>query len=422
MLFSTAARAAAGRAGGDGAGDRGRPLGRRGHPRPAPVPRPADRRRRRLLVVTYRDDEVGPLHPLRLVAGDLATAAAVRRLRLAPLSRQAWPSWPAAHGVDPDALHRPTGGNPFFVTEVLAAGDAACRPPSCDAVLARAARLSPAARQVARRRGGDRRRRSPPGCSPRSPRPRPTHVEECLAAGMLREPRPTASPSATSWPARPSGAALAPARRAALHRRVLAALLGPAGRRRRPGPAGPPRRGGRRRRGRPRARAGGRPPGRRARRPPGGGRPVRPGAALRRRAGAGRAGRAAGAPLLRVLPDRPASRTRSRPASGRSAAGASLGDRRREGDTLRWLSRLAWFAGPPGRGRAGRAGGRRAAGGPRARPGAGHGLQQPGPAGHAGRAHRRGGRLGRPRDRAGRARSARPRSSSTPSTTSAPPR
>jgi AAA ATPase domain len=39
-----------------------------------------------LLVVTYRDDEVGPLHPVQLLAGDLASSAPVRRLRLAPLS------------------------------------------------------------------------------------------------------------------------------------------------------------------------------------------------------------------------------------------------------------------------------------------------------------------------------------------------
>jgi predicted ATPase len=42
-----------------------------------------------LLVVTYRDDELGPQHPVQLLAGDLASSALVQRLGLAPLSRQA---------------------------------------------------------------------------------------------------------------------------------------------------------------------------------------------------------------------------------------------------------------------------------------------------------------------------------------------
>ena len=37
-----------------------------------------------LLVVTYRDDEVGVKHPLRLVLGDLATSKTLRRMHLAP--------------------------------------------------------------------------------------------------------------------------------------------------------------------------------------------------------------------------------------------------------------------------------------------------------------------------------------------------
>jgi len=44
---------------------------------------------RTLLIATYRDDEVGPRHPLRVVLGDLATSAAVRRLSLPTLSQAA---------------------------------------------------------------------------------------------------------------------------------------------------------------------------------------------------------------------------------------------------------------------------------------------------------------------------------------------
>lgn len=101
-----------------------------------------------LLIVTYRDDEVGPKHPLRLLLGDLATAPTVHRLKVAPLSADAVRALAAGSALDPDALHRLTGGNPFFLTEVLAAGGAGVPATVGDAVLARAARLSPEARAV----------------------------------------------------------------------------------------------------------------------------------------------------------------------------------------------------------------------------------------------------------------------------------
>jgi len=44
---------------------------------------------RALVVGTYRDDEVGRQHPLRVVVGDLATSPAVQRLPLSPLSQAA---------------------------------------------------------------------------------------------------------------------------------------------------------------------------------------------------------------------------------------------------------------------------------------------------------------------------------------------
>ena len=101
-----------------------------------------------LVIVTYRDDEIGADHPLRMVLGDLATASTVQRISLRPLSEEAVQR--LAQGSDRDAttLHRLTGGNPFFVTEALAA-DAESVPATVgDAVLARAARLSPEARAL----------------------------------------------------------------------------------------------------------------------------------------------------------------------------------------------------------------------------------------------------------------------------------
>jgi DNA-binding CsgD family transcriptional regulator/tetratricopeptide (TPR) repeat protein len=107
-------------------------------------------RTRSLLVASLRNDELVPTHPLRGVLGDLATTG-VLRLAPAPLSLQAVQALCGDLEVDAAELHQRTSGNPFFVTEVLAAAPASQLnvPPSvADAVLARAARLSPAARAV----------------------------------------------------------------------------------------------------------------------------------------------------------------------------------------------------------------------------------------------------------------------------------
>ena len=99
-----------------------------------------------LLVLTYRDDELGPRHPLRIALGDLATSAAVRRIPLSPLSVAAVRTLAAGQPLDAGALHRRTGGNPFFVTEALASREVGIPVTVRDAVLARAARLSPSGR------------------------------------------------------------------------------------------------------------------------------------------------------------------------------------------------------------------------------------------------------------------------------------
>jgi DNA-binding CsgD family transcriptional regulator len=101
-----------------------------------------------MLVVTYRDDEVGPRHPLRFVIGDLPRTQS-RRMILSPLSELAVAKLARQAGRSPAALHSVTGGNPLFVTEVLAAGTADVPVSVRDAVLARAVRLSPAAREIA---------------------------------------------------------------------------------------------------------------------------------------------------------------------------------------------------------------------------------------------------------------------------------
>jgi AAA ATPase domain/Bacterial regulatory proteins, luxR family len=101
-----------------------------------------------LLVMTYRDDELGPRHPLRTVLGGLATSPATRRVPLLPLTETAVRTLVGELAIDAAALHRQTGGNPFFVTEVLASAGGSLPPSIRDAVLARVARLSLSAQAV----------------------------------------------------------------------------------------------------------------------------------------------------------------------------------------------------------------------------------------------------------------------------------
>ncbi|MFO7544138.1 MAG: AAA family ATPase [Trueperaceae bacterium] len=193
-----------------------------------------------LLIATYRDDEIGGSHPLRTVLGDIATAPAVVRMSLRPLSLEAVAELTAGSGLDPVEVHRKTGGNPFFVTEVTAAaadatdtadapaGEATGSVPSSvrDAVLARAARLSRQGRaaldacavigfRVDVRLLGEVLHE---GVEP---------VEEIIELGMLRAVPAARGPTLTFRHELARDAlleALSPASRADVHRRVLAAL------------------------------------------------------------------------------------------------------------------------------------------------------------------------------------------------------
>ena len=100
-----------------------------------------------LFLVTYRDTELCLDHPLRSVIGDLPSTA-VARLRLAPLSEQAVTYLENLADRPAAQLYAATLGNPFFVTEVLASDTPGVPLIVHDAVLARIARLSPAARTL----------------------------------------------------------------------------------------------------------------------------------------------------------------------------------------------------------------------------------------------------------------------------------
>lgn len=105
-------------------------------------------RLRALIIATFRQEELAAAGPLTVVLGDLATAPGVRRLTLAPLSRDAVGQLARGTTADVDELYRTTGGNPFFVTEVLGARSRGVPQTVRDAVLARVARRSSEARQV----------------------------------------------------------------------------------------------------------------------------------------------------------------------------------------------------------------------------------------------------------------------------------
>lgn len=136
-----------------------------------------------MIVLSYRDDEVGARHPLRVVIGDLPRTN-THRMFVAPLSESAVVQLARRAHRRPEGIHGITGGNPLFVTEVLAA-DADSVPVTVrDAVLARAARLAPAAREIAELvcvvPG-----KTEPWLLEQAARPQAEGIEGCLGIGMV---------------------------------------------------------------------------------------------------------------------------------------------------------------------------------------------------------------------------------------------
>jgi DNA-binding CsgD family transcriptional regulator/tetratricopeptide (TPR) repeat protein len=99
-----------------------------------------------LVLASYRAEELDRSEQLRFVLGELVRRPG--RLKLEPFSIAAVSELADAHGIDGQELYRRTGGNPFFVTEVLATGGSRIPETVRDAVLARAARLDSPARRL----------------------------------------------------------------------------------------------------------------------------------------------------------------------------------------------------------------------------------------------------------------------------------
>jgi DNA-binding CsgD family transcriptional regulator len=102
---------------------------------------------RALLVVTYRDEESGPRSGIRQLLGE-AIPGSVERVSLPPLSLAAVDQLAAKAGRSGGELFALTAGNPFLVTETLAAVETVPSEAVRDATLARVARLSAPARRL----------------------------------------------------------------------------------------------------------------------------------------------------------------------------------------------------------------------------------------------------------------------------------
>ncbi|MGX9142733.1 helix-turn-helix transcriptional regulator [Mesorhizobium sp. 128a] len=101
-----------------------------------------------LLLVTARTDRSEAQVRVRRALGEIP-AGSVARIDVPLLSEAAVLSLADAAGRDGDAIYRATAGNAFFVTELLSAENESALPASVrDAVLARAERLSPGARAM----------------------------------------------------------------------------------------------------------------------------------------------------------------------------------------------------------------------------------------------------------------------------------
>lgn len=171
-----------------------------------------------LLVVTYRDDEVGPEHPLRRALAAVP-ADTVRRINLEPLSADCVAERAAGAGHDPEVVYRAAGGNPLLVTEVLKSDGGDDVPGVVqDLVLERLRRLSEPARDLAHLVSV-----VPTRAGAAFVAGEEDHAELCLAAGVL-----VASGDGVGYRHELLRSAversLSPLRRQALHRKAYGVL------------------------------------------------------------------------------------------------------------------------------------------------------------------------------------------------------
>lgn len=95
-----------------------------------------------LVIGAVRNDELGVDHPVRTLLGDAARAPHAASVTLAPLSVEGIALLAGERSVDPARLHQQTGGNAFFVSELLAHDTDDLPATVRDAILARTSGLS----------------------------------------------------------------------------------------------------------------------------------------------------------------------------------------------------------------------------------------------------------------------------------------
>ncbi len=176
-----------------------------------------------LLLLTYRSGAVDADHPLRQVIGDLPPGNLVR-MQLDRLSADAVAAMIGDVQLDLEQVLTLTGGNPLFVTELVASGVDQVPSSIHDSVLARASRLSTEARLLLDLAS------IAPGRSERSfledvLGPIDEALRECERQGLL-----TSDGTSVSFPheltRQAVETALSPATRRSLNERALAALVG----------------------------------------------------------------------------------------------------------------------------------------------------------------------------------------------------
>jgi len=180
-------------------------------------------RTRVLLLVTYRDEELSREHPLRLVLGDLPTRD-VTRLWLPPLSEDAVATLARKARCPVEHLYAVTGGNPFFLTEVLMNDEPGVPMSVSDAVLAQVTRRSPEAQRLLECVAVVPSRISWEIVEAVSPTSR-SGLAECLEMGLLQQ-EGTEIGYRHELARQAVERALTPAQRCALHADLLRVLMG----------------------------------------------------------------------------------------------------------------------------------------------------------------------------------------------------
>lgn len=176
-----------------------------------------------MVVVTYRDDALAASDPLQVTIGELAGERATRRLTLPSLTQSAVNLLAAGTTVEPRRLYELTGGNPFFVHEVLQGAGAELPSSARDAVLSRVGRLGRPARialDVAAALGN----RIELSILRAAARADPHDLDEVLSCGVLTSEGSTLRFRHEIARQAVEGA-MAPHRRTAAHRDIMAVLL-----------------------------------------------------------------------------------------------------------------------------------------------------------------------------------------------------